>query len=104
MIAGEVPDNARWSEVLGPSKMQHLLDDLGSGGLRMGARDRTLIDEAGLALPFKRSPPTVEPSPADAKIPTGLPDIPHLLRVFQYLPLSSAVLLRLGDVCLLLER
>jgi hypothetical protein len=83
VIALEIPHDPDWSEVICPSKVQHLLLDRGSGLVGWVLRDRLLVDQSVLAMSAIGCLPTIEARPANAEVATCLTHIAGDIRVLK---------------------
>ena len=87
MVAGQIPNDPDWSEVILASQVEDLFNDFWRclSGRVLG--DRLGIDQALLAPGFECGFPPVETCPSDAEVTACLGDVSDLLSVSQDLEL-----------------
>ena len=83
MVAGQVPNDAHRTQVVGLAEVEYLLDDPGRGPVLGVLRVRLPPNEAILTMLLKGSLPAVETGPPDAEVSAGSADMPGLLGMLQ---------------------
>lgn len=81
--ARQIPNDARWPQMVGLRQVKYLLDDLWRRSVLGVLRDRLLANQGSLTMLLERRLPAVETGSAYVEVPAGPTDMPRFLGKLQ---------------------